>query len=213
LCDRLKHRVDPDSESPSGLSFARELPLTRAALEFAELRHAGQRRLSNGAPFLMHTVEVASLLEREGYPDHVVAAAVLHDVLEDSDTERAELSERFGPAVSDLVALVSDDPTIADEEARKDDVRERVRQAGGDALAVYASDKVSKVRELRYLVAAGLDRRQTETRLLRYRRSLAMLDGAAPGSRLVELLRFELESFDVLPPRSASPPRRTTEQD
>ena len=64
----------------------------------------------------MHPLEVASLLEREGYPDHVVAAAVLHDVLEDTDTQRSELTERFGTAVSDLVAAVSDDPAIADEE-------------------------------------------------------------------------------------------------
>lgn len=182
-------------------SFARELPLTRAALDFAQARHAGQQRVADGAPFLMHPVEVASLLEREGCRDEVVAAAVLHDVLEDTDTQRSELAERFGSTVADLVAGVSDDPAIAGEEARKDEVRERVRREGGDGLAVYAADKVSKVRELRYLVAAGLDRSQVETRLERHRKSLEMLETALAGSRLVELLRFELESFDALPPR------------
>jgi (p)ppGpp synthase/HD superfamily hydrolase len=188
------------SGSADHLSFARELPLTHAALDFAEARHAGQRRAADGAPFLMHPVEVASLVERNGYPDHVVAAAVLHDVLEDTDTQRSELAERFGTAVSDLVAGVSDDPAIAGEEARKDDVRERVRRAGGPGLAVYAADKVSKVRELRYLMAAGLDRHEVEAKLLRHRKSLEMLERELPGSRLVESLRFELESFDALPP-------------
>ena len=194
--------MDRPPEPPTGLSFARDLPLTRAALDFAEERHAGQQRLADGAPFLMHPVEVASLLEREGCPDHVVAAAVLHDVLEDTDTQRSELADRFGPAVADLVAGVSDDPGIAGEEARKDDVRERVRRAGGEGLAVYAADKVSKVRELRYLAAAGLGRAEIEQKLDRHRQSLAMLEVALPGSRLVDLLRFELESFDALPPRS-----------
>ena len=192
--------MERGSGSPAGWSFARELPLTQAALAFAERRHAGQLRPADGAPFLMHPVEVAALLEREGYPDHVVAAAVLHDVLEDTDTQRPELAVRFGPAVSDLVAAVSDDPAILREEARKDDVRERVRRAGGDVLAVYAADKVSKVRELRYLVAAGLDRTEAERKLLRHRRSLAMLEDELGESRLVALLRFEIESFDALPP-------------
>jgi (p)ppGpp synthase/HD superfamily hydrolase len=105
----------------------------------------------------LHPLEVASMLARSGCPDHVIAAAVLHDVLEDTDAERSELRARLGPEVADLVALVSDDPTIDGEEQRKDDVRERVRRAGANALVVYAADKVSKVRELRMLIAAGLD--------------------------------------------------------
>jgi hypothetical protein len=78
------------------LSFTRDLPLARAAAAFASERHAGQRRQSDGADFVLHPIEVAALLERSGYPDHVVAAAVLHDVLEDTDAERADLEARFG---------------------------------------------------------------------------------------------------------------------
>jgi (p)ppGpp synthase/HD superfamily hydrolase len=184
------------------LSFSRGLPLTRAAIDFAEEHHAGQRRVADEAPFIQHPVEVASLLERDGYPDHVIAAAVLHDVLEDTDARRTELDERFGKAVGDLVATLSDDPTIADEGARKDDVRERVQRTGGYALAIYGADKISKVRELRYLIANGLAADEAEVKLGRYRNALAMLEREIPGSRIVELLRFELESLAALPPRS-----------
>jgi (p)ppGpp synthase/HD superfamily hydrolase len=187
------------------LTFAEQLPLTRAAIEFARARHSGQRRRADGAPFVVHPLEVASLLERSGYPDHVVAAAVLHDVLEDTDASRAELEERFGAEVAALVAVVSDDPSIPDEEARKDGVREQVRRAGGYAAAIYAADKVSKVRELRTLLALGITDEEAELRLERYRRSLRMLEGTIRGSRLVKLLRFELEALDRLPPRSARP--------
>jgi (p)ppGpp synthase/HD superfamily hydrolase len=182
------------------LSFLRDLPLARAAVDFASERHAGQVREGDGAEFILHPIEVAALLERSGYPDHVVAAAVLHDVLEDTDAERADLDSRFGPEVADLVALVSDDPSIEDEEDRKDDVRERVRRAGGFAPAVYAADKISKVRELRSLVHAGLERSQADAKFERHRRSLDMLEGAIPDSRLVEVLRFEIEALERLPP-------------
>jgi (p)ppGpp synthase/HD superfamily hydrolase len=101
------------------LSFTNDLPLTRKAVRFGVERHRGQERDSDHAPFVVHPLEVASLLERAGYPDHVVAAAVLHDVLEDTDTDRAGLEADFGREVAQLVAAVSDDPTIEDEEDRK----------------------------------------------------------------------------------------------
>ena len=127
-------------------------------------------------------------------------AGPLHDVLEDTDAQRSDLESRFGPQVAELVALVSDDPAIADEEQRKDDVRERVRHAGGYAPVVYASDKVSKVRELRTLMTHGLDPSEAEVKLRRHRRSLDMLEQAIPKNRIVELLRFELEALEQLPP-------------
>src|ERR671932_2617839 len=78
------------------LSFLRDLPLARAAATFAHERHAGQQRQADGAEFVAHPLEVAALLERSHYPDHVVAAAVLHDVLEDTDAQRSDLESRFG---------------------------------------------------------------------------------------------------------------------
>ena len=189
----------PDQES---LSFADHLPLTQAAIEFARERHAGQRRPADEAPFMVHPLEAGSSLERSGYPDHVVAAGVLHDVLEDTEAQRSELEERFGPAVAELVATVSDDPSMSDAEAQKDDVRERVRRAGGYAQAVYAADKISKVRELRLMMARGAGDDSVAVRRERYRKALEMLEDEIPGSRLVGLLRFELEALDALPPEA-----------
>lgn len=196
--------ADPDRSAAPTLSFARELPLTRRAIEFAEEHHRRQHRAGDRAPYLVHPLEVASYLERAGYPDSVVAAAVLHDVLEDSNVDRSELESRFGREVSDLVAVVSDDPEIEDVELRKDEVRERVRGAGGYALAVFGADKVSKVRELRMQLAQGLDPAEAEVKLRRHRKALAMLEQEAPGNRIGELLRFELEALAALPPRPSS---------
>ncbi len=202
-----RHTVKvPDEPDPNpNLSFIDRLPLTQAAIEFASEHHAGQRRRADEAPFVLHPIEAASLLERSHYPDHVVAAAVLHDVLEDTDVQRSQLEAQFGPDVAELVATVSDDPSIANAEDQKDDVRERVRKAGGYAPAVYAADKISKVRELRTMIARGVGGDEVRVKRERYRKSLAMLEEAIPGSRLVELLRFELEALDKLPPESGPP--------
>lgn len=150
---------------------------------------------------MAHPLEVASLLEHSHNPDHVIAAGVLHDVIEDTDAGLAEIEDGFGGEVAELVALVSDDASISDAERRKDDVRDRVRRAGGYALAIYAADKISKVRELRMLVATGVDDDLAATKLRRYRKSLDMLERELPGSGLVDTLRFELEALQALPPQ------------
>jgi hypothetical protein len=139
----------------------------------------------------------------------VVAAAVLHDVLEDTDAERSELEARFGREVAELVALVSDDPSIGEVDQRKDEVRERVRSADGSAFVVYAADKVSKVRELRILIATGLDPATAGVKLRRYRKSLDMLEQAIPANWLVQVLRFELEALEALPPDQSEVKRRS----
>ena len=182
------------------LTFLRHLPLTQRAVALAVQLHAGQRREADGASFVVHPMEVASLLDRSHYPDHVVAAAVLHDVLEDTAEDVRDLEVRFGREVAVLVAAVSDDASLADEETRKRDLRERVRRLGGYAAAVYAADKVSKVREIRTALAAGVPRAQIRDKLRRHRESLRMLEETIPGSRLVELLRFEIETLSELPP-------------
>src|SRR5262245_62502063 len=141
---------------PPELTFLRHLPLSQQAVDLAVQLHAGQRREADGAPFVVHPMEVAALLDRAHYPDHVIAAAVLHDVLENTGEDAADLEARFGSQVAEHVAAVSDDPSIADEDARKRELRDRVRRIGGYAPAVYAADKVSKVREIRIALAAGV---------------------------------------------------------
>ncbi len=83
--------LDPHVRTPFP-SLVEELPLTRSALEFATAHHEGQRRDADSAPFILHPLEVAQLLRGRAYPDEVVAAGVLHDVVEDTGVERAELA-------------------------------------------------------------------------------------------------------------------------
>jgi (p)ppGpp synthase/HD superfamily hydrolase len=168
-------------------------PLTRRALDFATRRHAGQRRDADGAPYVMHPVEVASLLYDAGYPDPVVAAGVLHDVLEDTDAERAQIEAGFGPEVAGLVTAVTEDESIEDSRERKAGLRLQVAKAGDEAAAVFAADKVAKAHEMRLRAdQAPLDDADAE-KVEHYVESLEMLEALIPEHPLLGRLRAEVE--------------------
>jgi (p)ppGpp synthase/HD superfamily hydrolase len=182
-------------------TFLSDLPLAGEAFVFARERHAAQRRDADGSPALMHPLEVAASLRFAGEEDTVVAAGLLHDVLEDTDAERQEVAERFGPEVAEIVDALTEDEAIHDYGQRKAELRERAREAGARAAVVFTADKLSKARELRVLIAArgGADeeiRRKAE----HYAYSLDMVDEVIPDHPLVGHLRFQLEALRALPP-------------
>jgi (p)ppGpp synthase/HD superfamily hydrolase len=189
---------------PPRPSFLEDRPLSTAALALARERHAGQRRAADSAPFVLHPLEVAALLHVTGAPDHVVAAGMLHDLLEKTDSDSADIEVRCGRRVSDLVEAVSENPRIRDRRARKAALRRQVRDASVEAALVFAADKVSKVRELRLRMVSGELAEVTE-KLEHYGQSLAVVEEAAAGHPLIELLRFELEALEALPPGPPAP--------
>ncbi|MGN6166651.1 MAG: HD domain-containing protein [Solirubrobacteraceae bacterium] len=157
----------------------------------------------DGSPFVLHPLEVASLLHDAGASDHVVAAGVLHDLVEKTDVTPSDLRERFGPDITTLVLSVSDDDSIAGYGRRKAALRRQVAGAGDEALVLFAADKLSKLRELRRDASAettgqtgpGRSREPRARRLRHYQRSLALLEERLPQSPLIDQLRDELQSF------------------
>lgn len=182
--------------------FVHGLPLTRAAIGYAEQMHAGQRG-GDGTAFILHPLEVASLLYYAGAPDHVIAAGAMHDLVEKAGVSASELRERFGSRICELVLAVSDDDRIHGYAARKAALRRQVAGAGDEALLLFAADKLSKLRELRRETEHDADTRETARpvrelrarRLRHYQRSLAMLEERLPESPLVGDLRNELAAF------------------
>jgi (p)ppGpp synthase/HD superfamily hydrolase len=187
-------------------SFLVPLPTARRAYDLARAAHARQRRESDAAPFIVHPLEVAALLQVTGHSEPVIAAGILHDTVEDSDTTVEEIAAGFGPGIAAIVGAMTEDPAIADFAQRKRALREQIARHGPDATAVYAADKVAKVRELRSRAARGEDvlqpaNRAAHEKLEHYRHSLQMLEQITPEHPLVGQLRFELEILRALPPR------------
>ena len=178
------------------------LPQTEAAVACAERLHFGQRQ-GDGTPYLLHPLEVARLLHDAGAPDYLIAAGVLHDVLEKSEMRESDLHRRFGARITALVLAVSDDDRITAYARRKAALRQQVASAGDDAMALFAADKLSRLRELRRETAldgegsraAARVRTLRADRLRHYQRSLAMLEERLPESPLVRDLRHELDGF------------------
>jgi (p)ppGpp synthase/HD superfamily hydrolase len=170
---------------------AREL--VRRAYVFAERAHRGQRR-KDGQAYISHPVRVARLLGALGYDAEVVAAALLHDVVEDTQVTLEEIRVAFGPRVALLVHCVSEDPGLAGAE-RKVAYRERVRLAPRDAGAICAADKVCNVEDLR--AAAASDDHVTlqqfhgglHAQAQRFQAELEMLAANGVHPQLIAVLR------------------------
>jgi len=143
---------------------------------------------------------VAVLLRNRGFDDEVVAAGLLHDLVEDTDTTPEDVRARFGARVAALVEALSDDPAIEDYAERKAALRERVAAAGPDALAIFAADKVTKARELRAKAARDPGALSDAAKLEHYAACLELLEREAPDLPLVRQLRFELWALRELPP-------------
>jgi hypothetical protein len=190
--------------------FVTGRPTVRAALEWAESLHRGQRRDLDSAPFILHPAEVAAALTVRGYDDDVVAAGLLHDTIEDTDADVDDVRERFGDRVARVVAAVTEDPAIPDYHDRKAALRAQVAAAGADAHAVFAADKRVKARELRAHAArepGALGAPALRRRLEHYEQCLAMLRTVAPDMPMVHQLAFELWALRTLPPEDVRPRR------
>jgi (p)ppGpp synthase/HD superfamily hydrolase len=169
-------------------------PKTRAALVYARELHRGQLRDVDGAPFILHPREVASLLYAAGAPDHLIAAGALHDAIEKTPVTAFDLRRRFGSEIATLVLAVSEDKGISGYTERKSALRYQVADAGEEALMLFAADKVSKAHELRTQAARSTRRagRSSTRRLAHYERCLALLQERLPDSPLVGQLDAEL---------------------
>jgi len=77
--------------------------LINDALMVAVKAHGEQRRKYTGEPYVLHPVGVSKIVETVSHTPEMIAAALLHDVVEDTDVTFRELKEQFGPVVAELV--------------------------------------------------------------------------------------------------------------
>ena len=94
-----------------------------------------------------HPVAVAELLSEEGFDETVVAAALLHDTIEDTTLSLSEIEARFGPELAELVAEMTEDARIEPYPARKAEARSRAMR-DRRAAAIYAADKLANTRQM-----------------------------------------------------------------
>jgi guanosine-3',5'-bis(diphosphate) 3'-pyrophosphohydrolase len=125
-------------------------PLLLQAAHFAAEKHRHQRRKDAAAsPYINHPLAVAWILSSVGGVTHpgLLAAALLHDTVEDTDTSLAELEQTFGPTVSALVAEVTDDKSLP-KQRRKALQIEHAARASDAAKQLKIADKIANLRDI-----------------------------------------------------------------
>ena len=131
--------------------------LVEKALQFAAVKHEGQYRKGTNIPYITHPVAVAMLLKGANYSDDIVAAGLLHDTLEDTETTIAELHQEFGSNVLQLVQAASEpDKTLSWEERKMRTIAE-LSMKTSDELAVIVADKLHNIQSIRSDVEADGD--------------------------------------------------------
>jgi len=162
----------------------------------AEKAHRGQRRKS-GDPYITHPVAVATILAELGMTPPTLAAALLHDTVEDTGYALAELRREFGDEVANLVDGVTKlDKVTYGDAAQAETVRKMVVAMAKDirVLVIKLADRLHNARTWKFVPAASAEKKARET-----------LEIYAPlAHRLgMNTIKWELEdiSFATLYPR------------
>ncbi len=134
------------------------------ALAFASEKHCGMKRKLDGAPYMLHPIEVALIVSTMTYDDEVLAACALHDVVEDTDTGPEEVESRFGQRVAALVASETEDkrpgtPKSESWRSRKEESLEKLKNAEDIGVKyLWLGDKLSNLRSMhKAFLAEGND--------------------------------------------------------
>ena len=123
------------------------------AIVFAVRAHAGTERRGKGFPYIVHPMEAVEIVATMTSDQELLAAAVLHDTVEDTDTTVEQIRTEFGDRIASLVASESDTmPEGVSEEdswhARKQAAIDRLARASHDAKVVALGDKLSNMRAI-----------------------------------------------------------------
>jgi GTP diphosphokinase / guanosine-3',5'-bis(diphosphate) 3'-diphosphatase len=119
--------------------------LVNRAREFAREKHAAQLRRYTEHPYFVHLEEVAGLVERAGLSENAIAAAWLHDVVEDTDVGLPAITANFGPEVALMVLDLTDTPPTPglNREDRKIMDAYRLSRASAETQGIKCADLIS----------------------------------------------------------------------
>ena len=126
------------------------------AFEFAYAAHKGDCRKSSTIPYIVHPLDVASILMKNNAPENVVIAGLLHDVVEDTSICLSEIKDRFGDGVATLVNGASEPEELVNAgngkienwRERKDHTIEFIKGARHDMKLLTCADKLANIRDI-----------------------------------------------------------------
>lgn len=118
--------------------------LEKHALRFATKAHGEQMRKYTGEPYIVHPIAVAEIVRSVPHTPEMIAAALLHDVVEDTPVTLEEVKDKFGAKVAQLVAWLTDisTPFHGNRLARKELDRQHIALAPIEAKTIKLADLI-----------------------------------------------------------------------
>ena len=130
------------------------MELVSEAVVFAVKAHDGMRRKKSEAPYILHPMEAAVIVGTMSDDQNLIAAAALHDVVEDAEITIEEIEEKFGKRVRELVASETEDkradlPPAETWRIRKEESLEGLKNTDDmGVLMVWLGDKLANMRSI-----------------------------------------------------------------
>lgn len=129
--------------------------LVMKAFDYADSHHRSQCR-NSGEPYIVHPLNVAYILADMGLDDSTISAALLHDVVEDTEVTDKDIREEFGSEIAEMVAGVTKLGTMqfaSIEEQQVEDYRKMFLAMGKDirVILIKLADRLHNMRTLKYL--------------------------------------------------------------
>ncbi len=153
------------------------------AVIFAAKAHLDQKRKDpeSVTPFIQHPVMVGLILQRAGFNDNVIAAGILHDVIEDTKYSKEDLEKAFNKNIAELVNDVSEQDKSLPWLERKQKYLEHIKECPIESKAVSAADKIHNIRSIIKSINEGIDiwsvfKRGKEVQIKRFRKLLYILE-------------------------------------
>lgn len=127
--------------------MVKKVEIIEHAMQIAIKAHEGQTRKDDNFPYVIHPIMVGILLMKHNFSEIVIASAIVHDVLEDTDITEKDLRKSMGNDVTDVVLCVSEDKSLKWEERKKKYI-ESVRNSSEEVKAVSIGDKIHNLKSL-----------------------------------------------------------------
>jgi (p)ppGpp synthase/HD superfamily hydrolase len=165
------------------------------AVKFAKIAHEGQKRKFSGNPYYKHPVRVAETLESVGATEEAVLAGYLHDVVEDTSYDIADVAERFGPEVASIVLEMTNDEERVDEVGKTEYMKHKMVGMSDEALLVKLADRLDNTSDFDTASDSFASRYAEETgAVLDHLEEVRSLHGV--HKRLVNRIRENLKNVD-----------------
>ena len=155
MSEYINHTIEEVLETVKKSNRRADLKIIKRAYEYAKDKHKDQLRRS-GEPYIIHPIQVAYILSTLGLDHSTICAALLHDVIEDTDVTLEDIAKEFSPEIAEMVDGVTKLSKLnytSEQEQQVENYRKMFLAMGKDirVILIKLADRLHNMRTLKYL--------------------------------------------------------------